>query len=316
MPRASRRLLGRSAIITAPWPALRCARAGADRGAAGRNAAAGPAIAAKIRRERRIVLFMYMDSSSVAGSWSRSSHGPAARVLVSPSCRGSASGEVQPRRADSGSSVPMASLSSAPGEAFASLAAAIRAAVAGDTVTLAPGEYEGPLELALDGLTVCAAGEGGGSVVVRATGASPVIRATGSGLTVVGLELRQDSAGSAVDCVAVARGSAAFRLCSFKSALGSGLAVSGAKVAVSAEECSIDGTGKYGCFVADQAALDARSCVIQSCKAAGVVSRGKGSRFHAEKCTIQNNGESAACLGACARARVVLRLVCCSFCTP
>jgi len=69
VPRASRRLLGRSAIITAPWPALRCARAGADRGAAGRNAAAGPAIAAKIRRERRIVSYVSMDSLSVAGSW-------------------------------------------------------------------------------------------------------------------------------------------------------------------------------------------------------------------------------------------------------
>ena len=183
----------------------------------------------------------------------------------------------------------MATLSSAPGQAFASLGAAIEAAVAGDTVMLAPGEYEGAFELALDKLTVRAAGESGGKVVVRAAGNSPVIHATGNGIFVVGLELQQGCAGSATDCVAVTKGSAVFRKCGFKSENGSGLVVSGAKVSV--DECTIEGTGKYGCLIEDKAVVDASSCAIQSCKAAGVVSRGKGSRFKGDLCTIQDNGE-------------------------
>lgn len=190
----------------------------------------------------------------------------------------------------------MATLSSAPGQAFASLGAAIEAAVAGDTVMLAPGEYEGALVLALDKLTVRAAGEGGAKVVVRAAGNNPVIHATGNGISVVGLELHQDFAGIA--CVTVTKGSAVFRQCGFKSSLGTGLVVSGAKVLV--DECTIEGTGKYGCLISDQAVVDASRCAIQSCKAAGVVSRGKGSRFKGDLCTIQDNGEllAHACMSA------------------
>ena len=129
-------------------------------------------------------------------------------------------------------------------------------------------------------------------VVLRATGSVPAVCASGENLVVEGLELQQCS-GSPIDCVSVTKGSVCFRNVVIKNDTGSGLAASGENVAVLIQACTIIRAGKYGCFVSDQATVEAKDSTIDGCKAAGVVSRGRGSTFRADKCVLQNNGKSA-----------------------
>jgi len=213
------------------------------------------------------------------------SHGPwdqAERQLVPESSQEYCSG-AGPSLADS----YMASLFSSPGVRYESIAEALRAASAtGDELTIEAGQYEEAegLVVTTNGLKVRGTG---GPVLIRCSGA-PVL--TSSGTDVVLEDLQLEQAGGPHDCVVVSAGSLALQSVAMTSTMRSGCVVSGSSAKVSMQDCSIKGAGKYGCLLSDGAVGDARDSTIQECKAAGVVSRGKGSFLTAHGCTIQNNG--------------------------
>ena len=183
----------------------------------------------------------------------------------------------------------MPTLSSAPETVFATIANALQAAAEGDTLLLEAGTYDEALSLTVDSFTMRAANKKD-KVIIRSY-SGPVVECCGINIVIEGVELQQTCCDSPTDCVVIKQGSVSLENVAMTSTMGTGLVVSGDHVRVSISEGSFVGTGKYGCLVTDGASVEAKNSRIERCKAAGIVSRGRGSKFAAQQCIVRENGK-------------------------
>jgi hypothetical protein len=174
-----------------------------------------------------------------------------------------------------------------PGRPYATLAAALAAARAFDTLSLAPGAYAERAVLNLEGLTLV--GEGGGAMLTWTTDRpyEAALVAAAPNCAASNLSIRHSSP-SVADNYAVHVSDPAASLTldrvSAASATGTGL---GADGRVGAVGCTFSGNSRYG------AALFAKDCRLEGCTlsdngAGGVLARSAW-RLSLVRCTVANN---------------------------